>query len=89
MASNASGQSTPSEYRPGDSFSIEDGGPGFSIGDFILVKIPKEIRVEGYVENEGTTVGTDLPLTSRGSSSQHFSSICQASKGPVCFSFDQ
>ena len=62
-----------------ESLSIEDGAPGFAMGDFILVRIPKEIRVEGYVENEGTAVGTDLPLTSRGSSSQHFSSIRQAS----------
>jgi hypothetical protein len=41
--------------------------------------IPKEIRVEAYVENEATAVGTHLPLTSHGSSSQHFSFIRQAS----------
>ncbi|KIL65219.1 hypothetical protein M378DRAFT_533771 [Amanita muscaria Koide BX008] len=69
MASNAA---TRSAYL-GPSLSLDHGAPLFAVGEFVL--IPKEIRVEGYVENEATAVGTDLPPVSTGSGPQHFSFI--------------
>ncbi|KAM6495216.1 hypothetical protein JOM56_009839 [Amanita muscaria] len=66
------GQSTRSAYL-GPSLSLDHGAPLFAVGEFVL--IPEEIRVEGYVENEATAVGTDLPPVSTGSGPQHFSFI--------------
>lgn len=69
------GQSTQSAYRLGPSLSLECGAPLFTVGECILIRIPGEIRVEGYLENEATAVGTDLPLVSTGSGPQHFAFI--------------
>ena len=75
MARNASGQSTRSAYHLGPSVSLDCGAPLFADGELVLIRIPEEIRVEGYVENEATAVGTDLPPVSTGSGSQYFSFI--------------
>jgi hypothetical protein len=75
MVSNAPGQSARSAYRLGPSLSLDRGAPLFGVGEFVLIRIPEEIRVEGYVENEATAVGTDLPPVSAGSGPQHFSFI--------------
>lgn len=75
MANNAPGQSTQSAYRLGPSLSLDRGASLFAIGECVLIRIPEEIQVEGYVENEATAVGTDLPPVSTGSSSQHFAFV--------------
>ncbi|KAK2460017.1 hypothetical protein APHAL10511_007940 [Amanita phalloides] len=43
-----------------DPLLLEGGASIFITGEYILVKIPEEIQVEGYVDNEATAVGTDL-----------------------------
>ena len=73
----APGQSTRSEYVLGPPLSLDGGASDFIVGEYILVRIPEEIQVEGYVDNEATAGGTDLPLTSNGSSPQHFAFIRQ------------
>jgi hypothetical protein len=37
------------------------GAPLFAVSECVLIRILEEIWVEGYVENEATAVGTDLP----------------------------
>ena len=55
MASNAPGQSTQTAYRLGPSLSLDRrGAPIFSFGELVLLRIPEQILVEGYVENEAT-----------------------------------
>ncbi|KAF8341021.1 hypothetical protein F5887DRAFT_1062556 [Amanita rubescens] len=61
MASNTPDQSTPPPR------SLGSGAPSFISGEYVLVRIPEEIQA--------TAVGTDLPPTSNGSSSQHFAFI--------------
>jgi hypothetical protein len=68
MASNAA-------YQLGLPLSLDRGAPGFATGECVLIRIPEEIRVEGYVENQATAVGTDLPPVSTGSYPQHLSFI--------------
>ena len=77
MASNTLDQSTLSGYELGPSCSLEDGASPFTLGEYILFRIPQEIKVDGYVENEATACGTDLPPTSNGRSPQHFAFIRQ------------
>lgn len=62
------GQSTRSAYELGPSLSIEGGASGFSIGEYVLVRVPAGVQVGGYVENEATAP-----------SPQHFGFIRQAS----------
>ena len=74
MASNAPGQFTQSAHCLGPSDSLDRGAPLFAIGELVLIRIPEELEVERYVENEATAVGTDLPV-STGSGPQHYSFI--------------
>jgi hypothetical protein len=72
MASNAA-------YHLGPSVSLDRGAPIFAIGECVLIRIPEQIQVEGYVENEATAVGTGLPPLSTGSGPQHFAFIRRVS----------
>ena len=72
---NAPGQSTQPAYHLGPPLSLEDGASNFAFGEFVLIRIPESIEVEGYIDDEATAVGTDLPPTSNGSSPQHFAFI--------------
>lgn len=65
------------EYQLGPPLSLQDGAPGFTIGEYILVRIPGRIQVNGQVTGDEATAGTALPLTSNGSSTQHFAFIRQ------------
>ncbi|KAK2463869.1 hypothetical protein APHAL10511_004174 [Amanita phalloides] len=71
MVSNA-GQST---YHLGPSVSLDCGAPRFVIGEYVLVRIPERIQVDGYVDDEATGVGMSLPPASAGSGPQHFAFI--------------
>ncbi|KIL58313.1 hypothetical protein M378DRAFT_332913 [Amanita muscaria Koide BX008] len=67
-------QSTQPAYHLGHPRSLENGDPIFMTGEYIFVRIPEDIRVEGH-DGEATVVGTDLPPTSNGSSPQHFAFV--------------
>jgi hypothetical protein len=56
--------------------SIADGASIFVLGEYVLVRIPGDILVNGYVDDE-VTAGTALPHTSNGSSPQYFGFIRQ------------
>jgi hypothetical protein len=61
------------EHHLGPSLSLVDGAPFFLVGEFVLVRIPGSI-----LEDDEVTAGigqTALPLTSNGSSPQHFAFI--------------
>jgi hypothetical protein len=62
------------EHHLGAPLSLLDEAPIFLLGEYILVRIPGGIQVGGQVEGDATA-GTALPLTSNGSSSQHFAFI--------------
>jgi hypothetical protein len=64
-----------SERNLGPSVSLDRGASRFVVGEYVLVRIPERIQVEGYVDNEATAVGTDLPPASTGSGPQHFAFI--------------
>jgi hypothetical protein len=72
MASNAA-------YHLGPAVSLDREAPVFAMGECVLIRFPEEIRVEGYVENEATAVGTDLSPVSTGSGPQHFAFIREVS----------
>ena len=67
------------EHRLGPSLSMADGAPNFTLGEYVLIRIPEAIQVDGHVDDE-TTVVSDLPLTSNGSSPQHFAFIRHATR---------
>ncbi|KAI0253665.1 hypothetical protein BJV78DRAFT_1152793 [Lactifluus subvellereus] len=82
MANNAqSTDSTQPEYRLGPSLSLVHGALNFTPGEFVLVRIPEPIRIGGHIGDEATAA-TNLPLTSNGSSPQHFAFIRQMSIQP-------
>jgi hypothetical protein len=62
-------------YHLGPSVSLDCGAPPFVLGECILVRIPDPIQVEGYVENEASFIGTNLPPMSTGSGCQHFAFV--------------
>jgi len=62
------------EHHLGPSLSLVDGAPNFILGECILVRIPEPVRANGRADEEATA-GTVLPLTSNGSSTQHFAFI--------------
>jgi hypothetical protein len=64
-------------YHLGPLLSLDCGSSNFVFGECVLMRIPERIQVEGYVDDEVTVVGTDLPPTSNGSSPQHFAFIRQ------------
>jgi hypothetical protein len=64
------------ERRLGPSLSLVDGASGFITGEWVLVRIPESIQVDGHIEDEATAV-SDLPPTSHGSSPQHSAFIRQ------------
>ena len=72
MASNAPGQST---YSLGPRVSLDGGAPIFAVGECILIRIPGQIQVEGYVEDEASAIGTNLPPVSEGAGPQHLAFI--------------
>ena len=61
--------------------SLLDGAPNFLVGEYVLVRIPGRIHVDGQVDGDATA-GTALPLTSNGSSSQHFAFTRQIIQTP-------
>ena len=73
MASNAQPERTL-----GPSLSIEAGTAEFLIGEYVLVRIPTPIRVDGRLNDE-STAASKLPPTSHGSSPQHFAFISEVS----------
>ena len=77
MASNAPGQSTQSAYSLGPRVSLDGGAPLFTVGECVLIRIPEEIQVEGYVEDEASANGTRLPPISRNNGPQHFAFITE------------
>ncbi|KAF5373498.1 hypothetical protein D9615_009488 [Tricholomella constricta] len=64
------------EHQLGPPLSLADGALNFSLGEYVLVRIPGRIQVNGQVDDE-VTAGTALPLTSNGTSTQHFAFIRQ------------
>ncbi|KAF8344657.1 hypothetical protein F5887DRAFT_970066 [Amanita rubescens] len=49
------------QYQLGPSVSLDRGASLFAVGEYVLVRIPEEIQVEGYhIDNEASVVGTDL-----------------------------
>ncbi|KAM6503846.1 hypothetical protein JOM56_000789 [Amanita muscaria] len=75
MATNTPDQSTQPAYHLGRPRSLENGAPIFMTGEYVFVRIPEDIWVEGHDESTSTVVGTDLPPTSNGSSPQHFAFV--------------
>jgi hypothetical protein len=63
------------EHHLGAPLSLLDEAPIFLLGEYILIRIPGGIQVGGQVEGDVTAPGTTLPLTSNGSSTQHFGFI--------------
>lgn len=47
--SNVPGQSTQSAFRLGPGLSLDQGVPVFSVGELVLIRIPEEIYIDGYV----------------------------------------
>jgi len=77
------GQSTqPLAYHLGPSVSLDGGASSFAAGECVLVRIPGRIQVEGYVDNEATAVGTNLPPVSTGSCPQHLAFISNVRRLP-------
>ncbi|KIL64954.1 hypothetical protein M378DRAFT_77473 [Amanita muscaria Koide BX008] len=62
-------------HHLGPSVSLDRGASRFVVGEYILVRIPERIQVEGYVDNEATAVGTNISPASTGSGPQHFAFI--------------
>ena len=78
VISNTHQQSSiSSEHHLGPALSLVGGAANFTIGEYVLIRIPDRIQVDGHFDEE-VTAGTALPLTSNGSSPQHFGFIRRA-----------
>ncbi|KAF5375494.1 hypothetical protein D9615_009206 [Tricholomella constricta] len=69
-------QSTQLAHQLGPSLSLAGGASAFAMGEYVLVRIPEAIHVDGQIDDEATAV-SNLPLTSNGSSLQHFAFVRQ------------
>ena len=79
MANNA--QSTPPGHELGPPLSLDHGASNFILGEYVLVRIPQPIEIDGQLGDE-VTAATALPSTSNGSSPQHFAFIRQVNIQP-------
>jgi hypothetical protein len=76
------------EHHLGPSLLLLDGALNFKIGECILVRIPETVQANGRADDKAMT-GTILPLTSNGSSTQHFAFIRQVTiKAPGSYLLD-
>ncbi|KAF9506829.1 hypothetical protein BS47DRAFT_380192 [Hydnum rufescens UP504] len=62
------------EYQLGPSQSLAEGAPIFAVGEYVLIRIPIEIKLGGNTAT-GSAAESELLPTSKGSSPQHFAFI--------------
>jgi len=74
MENNA--QSTQPQHELGPFLSLDDGVSDFAEGEYVLVRIPDPIVVDGHLGDEATA-DTALPPTLNGSNTQNFAFIRQ------------